>query len=156
MGLVQVNRVNKLAARQKNYKSLYYSQDTFSGELTRMPTPSTIPRMSEADEALMWNILDFSSSFTPAEIVQLGDLVPSPYQRMETVSPNFPDPSLVATGQGAGQGIESLSGRAPGPVGTDPISEWPFAERPGNSGFDAAIPDLPDWMMFGDYVAEQL
>ena len=111
--------------------------------------------MSEADEALMWNILDFSSSFTPAEIVQLGDLVPSPYQRMETISPNFPDQSLLAAGQGE-QGIDSLSGRVLGPVGADPISEWPFSERPGNDGFDAAIPDLPDWMMFGDYVAEQL
>ncbi|RMZ39678.1 fungal specific transcription factor [Aspergillus flavus] len=149
---VLVNRVNKLAARQKNYKSLYYSQDTFSGELTRMPTPSTIPRMSEADEALMWNILDFSSSFTPAEIGQLGDLVPSPYQRMETTSPNFP----VATGQTTEQGLESLSGRIPGPIGADPISEWPFSDRRGNGGFDAALPDLPDWMMFGDYVAEQL
>lgn len=152
MVLLQVNRVNKLAARQKNYKSLYYSQDTFSGELTPMPTPSTIPRMSEADEALMWNILDFSSSFTPAEIGQLGDLVPSPYQRMETTSPNFP----VATGQTTEQGLESLSGRIPGPIGADPISEWPFSDRPGNGGFDAALPDLPDWMMFGDYVAEQL
>ncbi|KAE8140200.1 hypothetical protein BDV38DRAFT_280193 [Aspergillus pseudotamarii] len=152
---VLVNRVNKLAARQKNYKSLYYSQDTFSGELTRMPTPSTIPRMSEADEALMWNILDFSSSFTPAEIVQLGDLVPSPYQRMDTISPNFPGQSLLATGQGE-PGMDSLSGRVLGPVGADPISEWPFSERPGHDGFDAAIPDLPDWMMFGDYVAEQL
>ncbi|KAB8211816.1 hypothetical protein BDV34DRAFT_208359 [Aspergillus parasiticus] len=149
---VLVNRVNKLAARQKNYKSLYYSQDTYSGELTRMPTPSTIPRMSEADEALMWNILDFSSSFTPAEIVQLGDLVPSPYQRMETISPNFP----VATGQTTEQGLESLSGRIPGPIGADPISEWPFSDRPGNGEFDPALADLPDWMMFGDYVAEQL
>ncbi|KAE8385917.1 hypothetical protein BDV23DRAFT_187821 [Aspergillus alliaceus] len=170
---VLVNRVNKLAARQKSYKSLYYSQDVFSGELSRMPTPSNIPRMSEADEALMWNILDFSSSSTPTEAIQLGDLVPSPYQRMETISPNFPDQSLISAGldavprrnseqgdltaqQPPSQGLLTLNGRDAGSVGIDPISQWPFSDRTDNGGFDAAIPGLPDWMIFGDYVAEQL
>ncbi|KAF7590981.1 hypothetical protein BBP40_002175 [Aspergillus hancockii] len=163
---VLVKRVNKLAARQNNYKSLYYSQDGFSGELARMPTPSNIPRMSEADEALMWNILDFSSSSSPAETIQLGNLVPSPFQRMETVSPNYPEQPVVSATHDAvppldGEQRESMGPRFPsqglspltgsGPAGVPPISEWPFLNK-----FDTALPDLPDWMIFGDYGAEQL
>ncbi|KAE8348972.1 hypothetical protein BDV28DRAFT_142243 [Aspergillus coremiiformis] len=165
-----VNRVKQLAARQNNYKSLYFSHDRFSGELSRMPTPSNIPRMSEADEALMWSILDFGSSSTSAEMKQLGDLLPSTYQRMRTISPSFPEQSLIPTDPDAGhrrpsqqgnstgqqlpsQELPTLEGRDPGSVGVNPLPEWPLSDR---GGFDAAITDLPDWMMFGDYVAEQL
>jgi hypothetical protein len=133
-----------------------------------MPTSSNIPRLSEADEALMWNILDFSSSSSPAETIQLGNLVPSPYQRMETVSPNFLVPPIMSETQDtvhnsnreqralmgpelSSQNPSPLNGPGPGPVGMPPISEWPFLNR-----FDTALPDLPDWMIFGDYGAEQL
>ncbi|KAE8148736.1 hypothetical protein BDV25DRAFT_168241 [Aspergillus avenaceus] len=156
---VLVTRVNELASRQKNYKSLYYNQDGYSGALSRMPTPSNIPRMSAADEALMWDILDFGSSSTSTEPVELA---PSQDHVMMSTS-HFPEHFLnpVTPGQGRQSSLASLPqmmspmGPEQGSLGLDPMAEWSFSTRNGD-GLDAALPELPDWMVFGGYVSEQL
>ncbi|KAJ9492526.1 hypothetical protein VN97_g710 [Penicillium thymicola] len=71
---VLVNKVNELAARHQNYGSLYYNQEGFSGALSKMPTPSNMPRMSAEDECLMWEILDFGCSSGGDVAISFGNL----------------------------------------------------------------------------------
>ncbi|KAJ5129051.1 uncharacterized protein N7443_006168 [Penicillium atrosanguineum] len=156
---ILVNRVNELAARHQNYGSLFYNQDGFSGALSTMPTPSNLPRMSSEDESLMWDILDLtSSSFTqPASTARLApgneepitnepdspgqdsdDEIPTKVQGQGSDTPNF----LV-------QSHHTLIGEASHPV-EEPSSDWPFSQRVSNNTL-AAVPDIPDWMIFGDF-----
>ncbi|THC93269.1 hypothetical protein EYZ11_007255 [Aspergillus tanneri] len=157
---VLVDRVRELAARRRNYGSLYYNQDGYSGALPSMPTPANIPKMSAEDEALMWDILDISSSVSPATMTQLGELIP---RQMGAGGSHSPEPSLALVSQGRDQNgdargvlLPDLSAAEMPLLDTeDVVVEWPFPSRSGSDGFGDAIPDIPGWMML-DEMAEHL
>lgn len=136
----QVARLNELASRRQNFGSLFYNQDGFSGELSSMATPSNLPRMSAQDEALMWNILDLTSSSSDVE--------------------SFTRPSSTAGFRAEIKNLESTNIEAPLPVGIGSrpagtaTPEWPFEHR--GAGFGSGVPDIPDWMIFGDFMSEHL
>ncbi|PKY01822.1 hypothetical protein P168DRAFT_241590 [Aspergillus campestris IBT 28561] len=162
---VLANRVNELATRHKNYGSLYYTQDRYSGALSRMPTPSNIPHMSPDDESLMWDILDLSSCVPPTDTTPLGDLAlpPNPPARQllseAPVTPTPSDDTVHVRPADHRATLPPLSSQdMPTLYGLDPdgmtVPGWPFAHRNANDGLEAGIPDIPDWLMLGGY--EQL
>lgn len=121
----------------------------------------------------MWDILDISSSSSFAETSRLGDLVPQTQQTMdEGMSLRSPDQSFMApppelfvggpVDRRTSLGPSFPPGMSPLPrVGHDPMEEgalpeWPFATREGSAGLGPPIPDIPDWMLFGRYLPEQL
>ncbi|GES64637.1 fungal specific transcription factor [Aspergillus terreus] len=167
---VLVDRINKLSARRNNYGSLYYNQDGSFGVLPRMPTSSNIPRMSAEDEALVWDILDISSSSSFAEFPRLGDTLPQA-QRTEGALMGSPDSSFMAAPHEIfassadrrsslapqfPQGISPLPRVGPDTMEDGVIPEWPFTTREESAGLGPAMPDIPDWMLFGRYLPEQL
>lgn len=131
--------MNELASRRQNYGSLFYNQDGFSGELSSMATPSNLPRMSAQDEALMWNILDLTSFDSEESITR---------------------PSSTAGLRAESHTLEAVNLGETVPVGirSDLIEvatpKWPFEER--GTGFGSGVPDIPDWMIFGDFMSEHL
>ncbi|KAJ6104804.1 hypothetical protein N7523_011124 [Penicillium sp. IBT 18751x] len=155
------DKVYELAARHQNYGSLFYNQDGFSGALSTMPTPSNLPRMSSEDEALMWDILDFISS---SSFNKQANTERSANHHEETMI-NGPDAlgqgsddEDPATGQGQGSVTPSflaqdqeLIGRASAsrPV-KEPSSDWLYSQQGGHDAV-AAVPAIPDWMIFGDF-----
>ncbi|KAJ5206541.1 hypothetical protein N7491_002843 [Penicillium cf. griseofulvum] len=160
---VLVNKVNDLAARHQNYGSLYYNQEGFSGALSKMPTPSNMPRMSAEDEDLMWEILDFGCSSGGDEAIKFSDLAIPQEGRVQA---NEGHVARSRTSPRAGQQINyNQRGRiSPDPRNLDqisqpinegPLPEWPFQTR-GGDVIEAAMPDIPDWMILGDYMAEHL
>ncbi|KAL4894684.1 hypothetical protein BDV59DRAFT_163115 [Aspergillus ambiguus] len=162
------DRINKLSARRNNYGSLYYNQDGSLGVLPRMPTSSNIPRMSTEDEGLMWDILDMSSSSSFSEPPRFGD-TPGETERTEETIVRPPDRSFTALTPEifAGQRQTSLAPQFPAGVSPLPrmgvdtideaaIPEWPFATREESAGLASTMPDIPDWMLFGRYLPEQL
>ncbi|KAJ6099042.1 hypothetical protein N7467_000577 [Penicillium canescens] len=166
---VLVHKVNELAARHQNYGSLYYNQEGFSGALSKMPTPSNMPRMSADDEALMWEILDFGASSGGAAEAQFGDLAIPRGRSIEleagrrvenNTSPagisqrNGNDQSDLMASNLPGQGI-SLPDQLSGSINEGPLPEWPFSGS-GNDVVGVGIPDIPEWMILGDYMAEHL
>ncbi|OQE39204.1 hypothetical protein PENCOP_c007G04675 [Penicillium coprophilum] len=164
---VLVNKVNDLAARHQNYGSLYYNQEGFSGALSKMPTPSNMPRMSVEDEGLMWEILDFGCSSGGGEAKKFGDLS-FPQERGITANEGPVAQSRTSSRtQRVGQqnnhdereqmttnipSLEQLSES----INEGPLPEWPFQSRGGGDVIGAAMPDIPDWMILGDYMAEHL
>ncbi|KAJ5245135.1 hypothetical protein N7489_005231 [Penicillium chrysogenum] len=154
---VLVNKVNELAARHQNYGSLYYNQEGFSGALSKMPTPSTMPRMSAEDESLMWEILDFGCSAGGAAM-KFGDLA---IPRESKIQANEEHPTQrvgqqnkQAQGRGMTPNLPNLH-QIPGSINEGSLPEWPFQTR-GDGDMLAAMPDIPDWMILGDYMAEHL
>jgi hypothetical protein len=155
---VKVNKVNELAARHQNYGSLYYNQEGFSGALSKMPTPSTMPRMSAEDEGLMWEILDFGCSSGGDAAMKFGDLA---VPRESKIQANEGHPT-----QRVGQQNKKDQGGGMTPnlpnlhqmsesINEGTLPEWPFQTRGGGDVL-AAMPDIPDWMILGDYMAEHL
>ncbi|CAI7658961.1 unnamed protein product [Penicillium glandicola] len=167
---VLVNKVNELAARHQNYGSLYYNQEGFSGALSKMPTPSSMPRMSAEDEGLMWEILDFGWSSGGHEATNFGNLaIPAiPQESKIQADEGHPAQSTRSLGmqQVGQQNKDGQRGRmTPNLPNFDQISEsinegrlpeWPFQTRGGDDVIGAAMPDIPDWMILGDYMAEHL
>ncbi|CAG8146482.1 unnamed protein product [Penicillium salamii] len=167
---ILVNKVNELAARHQNYGSLYYNQEGFSGALSKMPTPSSMPRMSPEDETLMWEILDFGCSSEGREPGKFGDLaIPHPdtigdqtgtSNDMSTVAPGALGPSGKA-GEGQSTNHSVRTHGSPtfdamsDSIGPGPFPAWPFNTRNGDVT-GPTIPDIPDWMILGDYMAEHL
>ncbi|KGO66312.1 Transcription factor, fungi [Penicillium expansum] len=162
---VLVNKVNELAARHQNYGSLYYNQEGFSGALSKMPTPSNMPRMSAEDEGLMWEILDFGCSSGGDKAMNFGNLaIPQDIQANEGhPAQRRPSSRIQRAGQ---QNKNDQRGRmTPSVPNLDeisesinegPLPEWPFQARDGGDMIGAAMPDIPDWMILGDYMAEHL
>ena len=124
-----------------------------------MPTPSNLPRMSSEDEALMWDILDLtsSSSFTkPANTARLATY----NEEMTTNEPDSPeqesDDEIPTTGRGQGPDNPNVLAQhhdlmeEAAQTGEEPSSDWPFSQRVGINAL-AAVPDIPDWMIFGDF-----
>lgn len=162
--------MNELAARHQNYGSLYYNQEGFSGALSKMPTPSSMPRMSPEDETLMWEILDFGCSSEGREPGKFGDLaIPHPdtigdqtgtSNDMSTVAPGALGPSGKA-GEGQSTNHSVRTHGSPtfdamsDSIGPGPFPAWPFNTRNGDVT-GPTIPDIPDWMILGDYMAEHL
>jgi hypothetical protein len=161
--------VNELAARHQNYGSLYYNQEGFSGALSKMPTPSNMPRMSTDDEALMWEILDFGASSGGAAEAQFGDLAIPRGRSIELKAgqrvENNTGPAGMSQRNGNGQSdlmasnlpgqSISLPDQLSGPINESPFPEWHFSGS-GNDVVGAGIPDIPEWMILGDYMAEHL
>ncbi|KAJ5184025.1 hypothetical protein N7492_001641 [Penicillium capsulatum] len=146
---VLVNRVNELAARRHNYGSLFYNQDGYSGALSSMPTPSNLPRMSEEDEALMWDIMDLTSLSSAAPTAELTDLVPLHGAGEIALEHHNTMAAVVDAPEGSGMATDS-----PDVASSDPTS-WPFANRE-DAPFGTGVPDIPDWVIFGDFMSEHL
>ncbi|OQE05207.1 hypothetical protein PENVUL_c026G04482 [Penicillium vulpinum] len=156
---VLVNKVNELAARHQNYGSLYYNQEGFSGALSKMPTPSNMPRMSAADESLMWEILDFGCS-SGAETMNFGDLAIPKESKIQ--ANRMPSRTQGVVQQNSDDQRGRMNPELPNldqistPINEGPFPEWPFQTRNGGDLIGAAMPDIPDWMILGDYMAEHL
>ncbi|CAI7570508.1 unnamed protein product [Penicillium pancosmium] len=159
----QVNRLNELAARHQDYGSLFYNQEGFSGALSSMATPSNLPRMSSQDESLMWDILDLTSlGFNQTSEISGMKLLPdnevSTYDNEMSRSSSDEDledqevePLNVPTHKtsGIGEDLSEPTDEMPGP-------EWPFSNQTGNNSIGPGVPDIPDWMIFGDLMTEHL
>jgi hypothetical protein len=110
--------------------------------------------MSREDEALMWDILDLtsSSSFHCAGLATRHEEVTpdehkSPDQELDLEMyreghDHGPDTSNFPTQGGSLRGASN-------PV-DESASEWPFSNRVDNNTLVAA-PDIPDWMIFGHF-----
>lgn len=159
----QVKRLDELAARHQDYGSLFYNQEGFSGALSSMATPSNLPRMSSQDESLMWDILDLTSlGFNQTSQISgmkpLADNEVSTYDNEMSRSPSDEDledqevESLnVPTHKtsGIGEEVSEPTDEMPGP-------EWPFSNQTGNNSIGSGVPDIPDWMIFGDLMTDHL
>lgn len=135
-----------------------------------MPTPSNIPKMSMEDEALMWDILDISSSSCSGGLAQHNELVPSPNRHAIARLPeNFPSsaaPGVVEDRQNRDDNestrpdlsvpeMSLLDGRVLALMAEDPAG-WSFAGRSNSDEFGNAIPDLPEWMVSSGHMPEHL
>ncbi|KAJ6003370.1 hypothetical protein N7451_005917 [Penicillium sp. IBT 35674x] len=136
---VLVDRLNELASRRQNYGSLFYNQDGFSGALSSMATPSNLPRMSAQDEALVWNILDLTSFNSEESITRPPSTADLQAETQLLEAPGLGESVQVGIRQGS---VEAAS------------PEWPFEQR--GTGFGSGVPDIPDWMIFGDFMSEHL
>ncbi|KAJ5966572.1 hypothetical protein N7481_013286 [Penicillium waksmanii] len=159
---ILVNRLNELAARHQDYGSLFYNQEGFSGALSSMATPSNLPRMSSQDESLMWDILDLTSlGFN--KTLEISAMKPRPDNEVSTdeneMSRSSSDEDLeedveplnVPTHKTSrlGEEMSEPADEMPGP-------EWPFSNQTGNNSIGSGVPDIPDWMIFGDLMTEHL
>ncbi|RHZ67197.1 fungal specific transcription factor domain-containing protein [Aspergillus thermomutatus] len=158
---VLADRLNKIAERRKNYGSLYGNQEEFSGILPCMPASTDLPRMSAEDEALMWDILDFSSSCSFAKTSLFEASRSSPNQHMGGVSVLPPlDDSFTSGHVVVGEAMDDQqtprSQESGGPADSlDHIlpPEWPISNT---EELGLTMPDAADWMLFGGYLPEQL
>ncbi|KAJ5612259.1 hypothetical protein N7510_005453 [Penicillium lagena] len=157
-----VGRVNEIAARHRNYGSLYYNQDRYSGAHPSMPTTLNIPRMSDEDEALLWEILDLSSFSDPVDMENQA-LSPSLDQDIGLSDSHPVDQLPISDVQGIDQGSVVLSPSAkqllaqiPECESEYPMRGWPFAGRNGCDNLGEGIPGIPDWMLLDGYLAESL
>lgn len=164
MSEFQVNRLNQLAARHQDYGSLFYNQDGFSGTLSNMATPSNLPRMSAQDESLMWDILDLTSlgfSHTTSGISGTKCLPGNEFptdDNEESISSSEKDledhePEAL---NAPNHKPSVLDGEVPDPTDEMPGPEWPFSNQTGNTTIGSGVPDIPDWMIFGDLMTEHL
>ncbi|KAJ5247663.1 Transcription factor [Penicillium chermesinum] len=148
-----VTRINELASRRQNHGSLFYNQEGFSGALSSMPTPSNLPRMSPEDESLMWDILDITSSPVNrkpgvSDITVQGSPEASRTNRTFTRAS-----SKHANREPTGNPIlDSQTSQT-----INETSEWSFGNQGHHSHtFATSVPDIPDWMIFGDFMSEHL
>lgn len=130
-----------------------------------MPTPANLPRMSTEDEALMWNILDFASSSSPLEATEAPSPTPARKKRKTAEQPMG-----RSTRQRTLRGQEDLDDTLPGArpanstieelvepmVNDESISDWQFPDQGGSNVPGSLVPDIPDWMIFGDFMSEHL
>lgn len=125
-----------------------------------MPTPSNLPRMSPEDEALMWDILDLTSSSLP-ELSGFDDLQPQQEESATKEMRSSGDPSGTDAQRKSDthasemvgfsdQEASILAGGAPQQIEEDPASQWPFTPQVGRTPL-VGVPDIPDWMIFGDF-----
>ncbi|CAG8125633.1 unnamed protein product [Penicillium olsonii] len=167
---ILANKVNELASRHQNYGSLYYNQEGFSGALSKMPTPSSMPRMSIEDETLMWEILDFGSSSEGCKLNKFSDLaIPCPDTTnghgqtgndMPTAVEGTPEePEKADQRRSTAHNVRDHGSLAFDPIsdsiGPNPFPTWPYNTRNGGV-IGPTIPDIPDWMILGDYMADHL
>lgn len=164
---VLVNKVNELAARHQDYGSLYYNQEGFSGALSEMPTPSNMPRMSAEDEGLMWEILDFGCSSGGDVAMSFGNLAIPRGSQLQANEGHLAQSRMSSRPQLVDQQNKNdqrgrMTPTLPNldeisePIHEGPLPEWPFQTRGGGDMIGAAMPDIPDWMILGDYMAEHL
>jgi hypothetical protein len=123
--------------------------------------------MSTEDEALMWDILDLASSSSPLEATEASSLAPTRKKRKTTKQPvgrsrrksdlceqadleNTPTPGVPPHEDRAieGLGVHMLNDES--------ISDWQFPDRAGSNAPGSLVPDIPDWMIFGDFMSEHL
>ena len=130
-----------------------------------------MPRMSTEDEALMWEILDFGCSSEGNNPAKFGDLgIPhpndigavQPHRNNGSITtqgvaeqPDKADRSVTTSQKLSNHGIPFLDSMSD-PIGESPFPGWPFQTRSGGDVIGPTIPDIPDWMILGDYMAEHL
>lgn len=106
--------------------------------------------MSEEDEALMWDIMDFTSLSSSISTAEKTDIVPQrgadelAFESHPPMSPN------MDTREGSRFAAES-----PEVASNDP-TPWPFDNRADQQPFGTGVPDIPDWVIFGDFMSEHL
>jgi hypothetical protein len=129
-----------------------------------------MPRMSTEDETLMWEILDFGSSSEGNNPTKLGDLaIPHPTNVDATQSDNNRPTAINGASEKPDKAVKRGSttqnpstqdipflGSMPDPIVESPFPGWPFNTRSGGDVTGPTIPDIPDWMILGDYMAEHL
>lgn len=119
--------------------------------------------MSTHDEALMWDILDLTSyGFSQAAELSGMRSIPDNDIAMdgndisrsssdedrddqEVEPPNSSPRKALLTSEG----ITEMTNETPGP-------DWPFSSRTGSNTVGPGVPDIPDWMIFGDLMTEHL
>jgi hypothetical protein len=126
-----------------------------------MPTTLNIPKMSDEDESLMWEILDLSSS---SGRIEMTDQTLSPPDRDMGIE------DLHAVEQPPLSDVEDIDHPSeilsPGAtqlhtqiaeVGSEySMRGWPFATRNDGDDPGEGIPGIPDWMLLDDYMTERL
>lgn len=133
-----------------------------------MPTPSNLPRMSPEDEELMWDILDLTSSSNSLGTRDISDLDLGP----ENEALNSHQPLQRSTAKLAvqaeanerDQDVPKFPSRTESPsrecitslLNHETSRDWPFVNRADHDTFASGVPDIPDWMIFGDFMAEHL
>lgn len=121
--------------------------------------------MSAEDEGLMWEILDFGCS-SGDEAMNFGNLA-MPQESKIQANEGHPTQSRTSLRmQLVGQqnkdeqrglmtpnlpNLDQISDS----INEGPLPEWPFQTR-GGGDVIGAMPDIPDWMILGDYMAEHL
>lgn len=116
--------------------------------------------MSPDDEALMWDILDLTSSSFP-DMSGFDDLLPRQEESATKEMHSSGDPAgkdaqgksnahAPEMGSFPGQEISIFAEGAPQPIEEDPASQWPFTHQVGRTPL-VGVPDIPDWMIFGDF-----
>lgn len=106
--------------------------------------------MSEEDEALMWDIMDLTSLSSSMSTAEMVDLVPQGGAD-ELPLESHPPVSLNIDAQEG----SSIAPTSPEVASSDPTS-WPFGNRADNHPFGTGVPDIPDWVIFGDFMSEHL
>ncbi|KAJ5256731.1 hypothetical protein N7478_012835 [Penicillium angulare] len=162
---VLLDRLNELASRHQNYGSLFYNQEGFSGQLSNMATSSNLPRMSTEDEDLMWDIVDLTSLSSSSNAPGLGGLGTKSRDDMHGYAQrgtNRPSSSDIGSGLHIGAttaydltSINPIEGEPRSAIAGE-TSEWPFGNRAHHAdiGPGVLVPDIPDWMIFGDLINE--
>lgn len=109
--------------------------------------------MSTEDEALMWDILDITSSSSSLEstrVTKLGSSNPTktnqPRRRTSGLSSEAAEPQAATDTV-----MDSETSRL-----ADEVSDWPFEYEANSHAFASGIPDIPDWMIFGDFLTQHL
>jgi hypothetical protein len=126
-----------------------------------------MPRMSAEDEGLMWEILDFGCSSGGDVARSFGNLaIPQGSQIQANEGPLAQSRMSSRPQRVSQQNKNDQKGRMTSTLPNldgisesmhkGPLPEWPFQTRGGGDMIGAAMPDIPDWMILGDYMAEHL
>jgi hypothetical protein len=123
--------------------------------------------MSTEDEALMWDILDFASSSSPLEATEATLPAPTRKKRKTMKQPIGRSSRQMkfdengdrdhTTTPGEHTHMDSvIDGLGCPMVNDESISDWQFPDRAGGNAPGSLVPDIPDWMIFGDFMSEHL
>ena len=133
-----------------------------------MPTPSNLPRMSAEDEELMWDILDLTSLSNAVESRVISDLASHPEtniitshgdENLDSPIPSVDQENTYNQGTGSpniSSQTDSILCEAASPLMDGIAEEWSFSDRASNNVFASGVPQIPDWMIFGDIMSEHL
>lgn len=113
----------------------------------------------------MWDILDFASSSSPLEATESPSPTPARKKR-KTAEQSTGRSTRQRTLRQQGDLEDTLPGARPANstieelvepmVNDESISDWQFADRGGSNVAGSLVPDIPDWMIFGDFMSEHL
>jgi hypothetical protein len=121
--------------------------------------------MSTEDEALMWDILDLASSSSPLEATEASTSAPTRKKRKVTKQQtgrltrqnDIREQGNLENTPGVPSHDDRVIEGLGGPMLNDEsITDWQFPDRAGSNAPGSLVPDIPDWMIFGDFMSEHL